>query len=188
METQRKNTLRTLAIAFGVLAASGSLAVFAVPLYELFCQVTGYGGTTQKAGEGAREVLEREVEVRFDGSVNTDLPWTFEPVQTTQTVKLGATALAFYRVTNISDRAVTGQATYNVTPHKAGAYFRKVECFCFTEQTLKPGESTRMPVTYFIDPEMAEDGNLDEVSEITLSYTFFYLDDADDQVAAAATQ
>jgi len=188
MDAQRRKTLRTLTIAFAALTASSLLAVFAVPLYQLFCQVTGYGGTTQQAEQQAREVLDREVEVRFDATVDGDLPWRMEPVQTTQTVKLGETALAFYRVTNTSDRPVTGRATYNITPHKAGAHFRKVECFCFSQQTLAPGESTRMPVTYFIAPAMDDEANLDEVTEVTLSYTFFFVEYAGDRLAATSGQ
>lgn len=185
MTPERRKTVRSLAIAFLALGASGALAVFAVPLYQLFCQVTGYGGTTQRAEGEARTVLDRRISVRFDSTVDAGLPWRFEPMQATQRVRVGETALAFYRATNRSDRAVTGQAIYNVTPHKAGPYFRKVECFCFTEQTLAPGESVRMPVTFFIDPAVAEDDNLDGVHEITLSYTFFFREFADKEVAAA---
>lgn len=184
MTPERRKTVRSVAIALLALGASGSLAVFAVPLYQLFCQVTGYGGTTQRAEGGGREVLERTISVRFDGTVDSSLAWRFEPLQATQRVKIGETALAFYRATNTGDRPITGQATYNVTPHKAGQYFRKVECFCFTEQTLEPGETAKMPVTYFIDPAIAEDANLDGVHEVTLSYTFFFRDYADTQMAA----
>jgi len=184
MTPPRRNTVKAVSIALLALGASGALAVFAVPLYQLFCQVTGYGGTTQRAEGGGREILERTISVRFDGTVDSSLAWRFEPMQATQRVKIGETALAFYRATNTSDRPVTGQATYNVTPHKAGQYFRKVDCFCFTEQTLDPGESVRMPVTYFIDPAIAKDDNLDGVHEITLSYTFFFREFADRRVAA----
>ncbi|GAK34104.1 cytochrome c oxidase assembly protein CtaG [Iodidimonas nitroreducens] len=172
--TQATKNLRAVGLALLALAASGSLAVFAVPLYQLFCQVTGYGGTTQRVDQAGVEILDRVMEVRFDGSVDSALPWAFKPVQTTQSVKVGETALAFYEATNLSDKAITGTAVFNVTPHKAGLYFSKIECFCFTEQTLQPGETVNMPVTYFIDPAIAEEDNLDGVSQIVLSYTFFY--------------
>jgi len=186
MTGDRIRNVRALAIAFLALGSSGALAVFAVPLYELFCQVTGYGGTTQRAEAGARETLDRTITLRFDGSTDRALAWRFEPLAPTQTIRVGATGLTFYQATNLADRPVIGQATYNVTPHKAGQYFRKVECFCFTEQRLEPGESARMPVTYFIDPAIAEDENLADVEEITLSYSFFFLGYADDQLAATA--
>jgi cytochrome c oxidase assembly protein subunit 11 len=163
-----------------VLLACAGAAVFmlgmsyaAVPLYDLFCRVTGFGGTTQVASYEADEILDRIVTVTFDANVNRDLPWRFEPLQRRQTVRIGETGLAFYRVTNQSDRAITGVATYNVTPQKAGVYFNKIECFCFIEQTLQPGESMDMPVTYFVDPAMDGDRYMNDVRTMTLSYTFF---------------
>lgn len=161
---------------FGLLAIMVSLVVASVPLYKLFCQVTGYGGTTQQAASPSDSdgvILSREMTVRFNADVNNKLPWYFKPVQHSVKVKIGEEALAFYRAVNNSSETITGTAVFNVTPFKAGVYFNKVECFCFTEQTLKPGEEVDMPVTFYVDPAIAEDNNLDEVKEITLSYTFF---------------
>ena len=149
----------------------------AVPLYNIFCSVTGYGGTTQVAYAAPSQILDRQVTVRFDANVANRMPWDFKPVDTTMDVRVGETAIAFYRATNHSDRAVTGTASFNVSPPKAGSYFSKIECFCFTEQILGPGESIEMPVTFFVDPDMAEDKNLDNVETITLSYTFFEVED-----------
>lgn len=148
----------------------------AVPLYDLFCKVTGYGGTTMVAEDINTEVISRDVRVRFNASVHRDMPWEFAPAQNDQKLKVGEQAIAYYEAYNPTDKEVTGTATFNVTPHKAGLYFNKVDCFCFTEQVLKPGEKVMMPVVYFIDPEIDEDQNLDEVNEITLSYTFFVQD------------
>ncbi|WP_421792486.1 cytochrome c oxidase assembly protein [Hyphobacterium sp.] len=169
---QNKNS--RLLITLGTVAVTMVGAAYAaVPLYNLFCQVTGYGGTTQVASEAADRVLDRVVEVRFDASTERGMPWTFEPVQTSMTVQVGETNLAFYRVTNNADRPVTGVASYNVTPFKAAPYFSKLECFCFIEQTLQPGESMEMPVLFFVDPLIEEERRMDDVRTITLSYTFF---------------
>ena len=179
---QNKNT-RLLATLSGVAIAMVGAAYAAVPLYNLFCQVTGYGGTTQVADTASDRVLERTVEVRFNASTERGFPWTFEPLQTSMTVRVGETSLAFYRATNTSDRPVTGMATYNVTPFKSAPYFSKLECFCFTEQTLQPGESIEMPVLFFVDPLIDEERRMDDVRTITLSYTFFEQADG----AASAT-
>ncbi|WP_394694059.1 cytochrome c oxidase assembly protein [Hyphobacterium sp.] len=172
---KNKNT-RLMVTLSGVAIAMVGAAYAAVPLYNLFCQVTGYGGTTQVATAEAGSILDRTVEVRFDASQSRDLPWTFEPMQSSMTVRVGETSLAFYRATNNSDRPVTGMASYNVTPFKAAPYFSKLECFCFTEQTLQPGESVEMPVLFFVDPLMDEESRMDDVHTITLSYTFFEQD------------
>ncbi|MBI1391872.1 MAG: cytochrome c oxidase assembly protein [Alphaproteobacteria bacterium] len=167
-------------VAMGVVAgvvAMVCLAFAAVPAYRAFCQVTGWGGTTQRAATGAADVLERRITVRFDGTVGRDLPWTFRPEQMSQTLHVGETGLAFFEATNGSSTPLVGRATFNVSPAKAGQYFNKIECFCFTEQTLKPGETVSMPVTYFVDPKIADDRNLDEVETITLAYTFFRHDE-----------
>jgi cytochrome c oxidase assembly protein subunit 11 len=156
-----------------VVAGMVGMAYAAVPLYDLFCRVTGYGGTTQIAQYDPGQILDREVTVRFDASVNRDFPWTFQPLQREMTVRVGETALAFYRATNTTDRPVTGVASYNVTPFKMGPYFSKLECFCFNEQTLQPGESMDMPVIFFVDPLMDEEERLDDIRTVTLSYTFF---------------
>lgn len=164
---------RIAIVCVSVFAMMIGMAYAAVPLYQLFCQVTGYGGTTGVAEQGADRVLDREVTIRFDANRNPELPWEFRPEQRSVTLKVGETGLAFYRATNLSDKPVTGQATYNVTPMKVGAYFIKIDCFCFTEQKLMPGESVDMPVTFYVDPDIVEEDQLDDVQEITLSYTFY---------------
>lgn len=151
----------------------GGMAYAAVPLYQLFCQVTGYGGTTQRAEEQYSDtILDRTLTVRFDANVN-GLPWAFEPRQREVEVKIGETVQVFYTATNKADRPVSGQATYNVTPQAAGGYFNKVECFCFTEMTLEPGETTEMPIVFFVDPAIVERIETKNIHTITLSYTFF---------------
>ncbi|GAB4525884.1 MAG: cytochrome c oxidase assembly protein [Amphiplicatus sp.] len=174
-----KSNRRTALIVAGAVAAMVGLSFAAVPAYRAFCQVTGWGGTTQRAEAGAQATLARTITIRFDGSTAADLPWRFRPEQISQTLHVGESGLAFYEAENLSDRPVVGRATYNVSPAKAGLYFKKIECFCFTEQRLAPGEKVSMPVTYFIDPAIARDRNLDDVQTITLSYTFFRWDDAE---------
>ncbi len=154
----------------------GALTYAAVPLYQMFCQVTGFGGTTQRADAAPGVVLDRTITVRFDSNVAPGLAWKFEPVQRTIDVKLGQEMLAFYTATNTSDKPVTGTASFNVSPDSAGLHFKKVECFCFTEQTLQPGQSVEMPVSFFVDPEMVADRSAAWISEITLSYTFYPTD------------
>ncbi len=163
----------------GIVAGMLGMSYAAVPLYRLFCQVTGYGGTPQIASEAPREVLDRPVTVRFNADIATGLPWKFEPMQRDMTVKVGETGLAFYRAQNLSDRPIVGMATFNVTPDKAGQYFNKIHCFCFDQQRLEPGQSVDMPVTFFVDPSMAQDRGMNDVYYITLSYTFFPVDDGD---------
>ncbi|WP_421857552.1 cytochrome c oxidase assembly protein [Oceanicaulis sp.] len=167
-----KNT-KVFALCGGIILGMVGMAYAAVPIYDLFCRVTGYGGTTQVVQYDPGQVLDREVTVRFDASRSRDFPWEFEPLQNEMTVRAGETALAFYRATNTSDRPVTGVASYNVTPFKMGPYFSKLECFCFTEQTLDPGQSMDMPVIFFVDPLMDEDARLDDIRTMTLSYTFW---------------
>ncbi len=171
---------RTAVLAFiGALAMLG-VGYAAVPLYELFCQVTGFGGTTQRASESDAALAERlgassggkTISVRFDGTTAKGVPWTFRPEQVTDTVTIGQRDMAIYLARNNSDQPVTGTATFNVEPEQAGAYFNKVQCFCFTEQTLQPGQEVRMPVLYFVDPKALDDPNMDGVEQITLSYTF----------------
>lgn len=173
-----RNT-RLLFICGTVAVSMVGAAYAAVPLYDLFCRVTGYGGTTQVAVAAADRVLDREVTVRFDASRNGGLPWEFEPLDRSITVNVGESALAYFRATNTSDRPVTGVATYNVTPYKAAPYFVKLECFCFTEQTLQPGESIDMPVLFFVDPDIESDRRADDITTITLSYTFFEGEEGD---------
>lgn len=182
---QNKNA-RIAAFAGIAAVAMVGAAFAAVPLYSLFCKVTGYGGTTQVAVGEAGEVLDREVTILFDANTSRDIPWQFEPVQRSITLHVGESGLAYYRATNTSDHRVTGVATYNVAPYKAAAYFSKIECFCFTEQTLEPGQSMDMPVLFFVDPLIAEERRLDDVTAITLSYTFFETDEAASSQSDAA--
>ena len=170
-----KSNLRVAAFAACFALGMLGMAYAAVPLYQMFCQVTGFAGTTQRAerAPSADQVLDRTMTVRFDANVTSGLGWEFKPVQRTITLKLGENKLAFYRATNPSDEPVTGTATFNVAPEAAGAYFNKIDCFCFTEQTLKPGESVEMPVSFFIDPEIMKDRSARRISQITLSYTFY---------------
>ena len=163
----------TVAALLGVLAGMGGLTYAAVPLYQLFCRVTGFGGTTQVAAAAPEVVTDRVITVRFNADVGRDMPWRFRPIQREMTVRVGETGLASYFAENLSDAVVVGSAVFNVTPHKAGPYFTKIACFCFDEQTLVPGERVEMPVTFFIDPAIMDDDNLDDVDTITLSYTFF---------------
>ena len=165
----------TGAILFGFVAVMVGVAFTSEPLYRTFCQVTGYGGTTQVAEKAVTPNLisDQMVSVRFDANVNHDLPWRFRPVQRVVKVRLGEQALAFFEATNQSDKPIVGTATFNVAPYKAGSYFNKIECFCFSEQILAPGQTVQMPVTFFVDPEMIKDRNTRDVRTITLSYTFF---------------
>ncbi|MBN9261501.1 MAG: cytochrome c oxidase assembly protein [Hyphomicrobium sp.] len=164
---------RVAVICAGVVACMLGLAYASVPLYDLFCRVTGYGGTTQRAERPANTTLTRSMTVRFDANVGGGLPWEFAPVSGPQTLPIGENGLAFYRVTNTSDRPIVGSATYNVAPEQAGIYFNKLACFCFTEQRLEPGESLEMPVSYFVDPEIIKDADASRLTTITLSYTFY---------------
>lgn len=165
---------KTAVILFSVVAGMIGLAFASDPLYRIFCKVTGYGGTTQVAGVPPEtKVIDQRVTVRFDANVNKTLPWRFKPVQNTIKVRLGEQAIAFYEATNLSDQPIVGTATFNVAPYKAGEYFNKIDCFCFTEQVLKPGQTVQMPVTFFVDPAIIKDRNTIDVKTITLSYTFF---------------
>ncbi|MES2491693.1 MAG: cytochrome c oxidase assembly protein [Pseudomonadota bacterium] len=164
----------------GTYAALGALAMLglgyaSVPLYRLFCQVTGFNGTTQRATAAeadAVKVLPIAITVRFDANVDRTLPWEFKPLQITQRVQIGARSLAAYSARNLSGQPITGRASFNVEPEEAGKYFKKIQCFCFTQQTLQPGQQVNMPVTYFVDPEIMQDDDAKQVEQITLSYTF----------------
>ncbi len=169
----------------GAFAMAG-MAYAAVPLYQMFCQVTGLGGTTQKAEKPSEVVLDRLVTVRFDANVSPKLGWSFEPVQRTVEAHIGENMLVFYRATNTSDRKITGTATFNVAPDAAGLYFSKIECFCFKEQTLEPGQSIEMPVSFFIDPALVKDPESSRLKDITLSYTFYPVEGAKAEGQAAA--
>jgi cytochrome c oxidase assembly protein subunit 11 len=176
---------RTLAQTAGVVVVMGSLAWAAVPFYDWFCRVTGFGGATGVAEAGSDVILDQTVLVRFDASLDAGMPWTFKPVETTMTLRLGETGLAFYEAHNPTDRVVAGSASYNVTPYAAGGYFEKIACFCFQEQVLQPGETVLMPVSFFVDPEILQDDEGQFVTEITLSYTFYEIDPPDETEQAA---
>ena len=171
---------RTLALTIGVVVLMASLAWAAVPLYDWFCRVTGYGGATGVASAGSDEVLDQTITVRFDASLARDMPWRFKPMQREMEIRIGETGLAFYEASNPTDRPVAGQASYNVAPFDAGGFFTKIDCFCFTEQVLQPGETVQMPVTFYVDPAIVADRDAKHVDRITLSYTFYEIDMPED--------
>ncbi|QIR84284.1 cytochrome c oxidase assembly protein [Paracoccus sp. AK26] len=163
---------KTVTWLVGVVVTMGALAWAAVPFYDWFCRVTGFGGTTQVAVSAPDHVLDEVVRVRFDANVDKNLEWTFRPMQTSMEIKIGENGLAFYEAINNSDVPITGTASYNVAPEVSGYYFSKIECFCFTEQTLQPGERIEMPVSFYVDPELVTDRDASWIRDITLSYTF----------------
>lgn len=167
----------TASLLVGVIAGMLGLTAASVPLYRLFCQVTGYGGTTQRAEQAPGPIEGQTIKVRFNADIAQGLPWTFVPAKHEIEIPIGEQHLAFYRAHNNSKRPITGRATFNVTPAKAGYYFTKIECFCFTEQRLGPGETADMPVSFFVDPAILEDPETQDVHAITLSYTFFMSDE-----------
>ncbi|APX16999.1 cytochrome c oxidase assembly protein [Phaeobacter inhibens] len=167
---------KTVVQLVGVVVLMGGLAWASVPFYDWFCRVTGFGGVTGVAEQGSDTVLDQTITVRFDASKERDMPWQFTPVEHEMEIKIGETGLAFYEAYNPTDRPVAGQASYNVTPYSAGAFFEKIACFCFEEQVLQPGERVEMPVTFFVDPEIVEDRDGKYVHTITLSYTFYEID------------
>jgi cytochrome c oxidase assembly protein subunit 11 len=167
----RRNALVGV-ICFAVFAGMVGAAFAAVPLYRAFCQLTGYDGTIRKAEKAPDKALDRKITVRFDTNTR-DLPWTFKAKQLNQTLKIGETGLAYFTVTNNSDRPYTARASYNVVPEQAGAYFQKLQCFCFSDQTIGPHQTVEFPVLYFVDPKFATDFETRGSTEVTLSYTFF---------------
>jgi len=179
MEQQAQKTVlarrnrRTVLAAAGVVTFMVGLSFAAVPLYDLFCRVTGFGGTTQRSAAAPGAAGDRPITIRFNATTHPNLPWRFTPEQPSVTLRLGEEGLAFYSATNRSETPVTGVSTYNVTPEKVGRYFHKIACFCFDEQTLTPGERVDMPVTFWVDPKIAEDPSTRDVTTITLSYSFF---------------
>ena len=180
-DTSRRN-LRTGAFAFAGALAMLGLGYASVPLYRLFCQVTGFGGTTMNATESdavraAAAATGQKISIRFDATTAMGMPWTFRPAQATDTVTIGERDIATYIARNDSDQPITGVASFNVEPEQAGKYFNKIQCFCFTEQTLQPGQEVTMPVLYFVDPAMLDDPNMKGVEQITLSYTFHRAED-----------
>ncbi len=175
-ETKRRSNVRIAIACLAFFTGMIGLAYASVPLYELFCRVTGYGGTTQVADQAPVEVLDRTMTVRFDANTDTSLGWDFDPVERSVTFQIGELKQVAYEATSKRLLPSTGTATFNVTPQAAGAYFNKMECFCFTETTLEPGEQMDMPVVFFIDPAIVDAPELKDVSTITLSYTFFEVD------------
>lgn len=173
-DNQRKKNNISIALALvGLVIGMVCLAYAAVPLYRIFCDVSGFGGATRQSSQVPDHTLSRKITVRFNADVSPDIYWDFKPLQPYVEVSLGENRLAFFEATNRSSEPVTGVATFNVTPDKAGAYFNKVQCFCFNNQTLQPGQTVQMPVSFFIDPAMNDDPNMAEVTTLTLSYTFF---------------
>ncbi len=177
---ENRNSRTALYALLGALFMLG-MGYAAVPLYDLFCRVTGFGGTTQRydpvAAAETPKVLSDTVSVRFDANVSPKLPWKFYPEHPTDTVSIGARDMAIFIAQNNSPHPITGTATFNVTPDQAGKYFTKIQCFCFTQQTLKPGEQIRMPVLFFVDPKIKDDPDARDIQEITLSYTFYPVDE-----------
>ncbi|MDJ0642291.1 MAG: cytochrome c oxidase assembly protein [Erythrobacter sp.] len=176
LELDRAN-LRTGILALLGAAAMVGMGFASVPLYRLFCQVTGFGGTTQVASEtdaslASQAATGEKMSIRFDASTASNMPWTFTPAQSTDTVEIGQRDMAVYVAKNTGSRAITGTATFNVEPSQAGKYFHKIQCFCFTEQTLQPGQEVNMPVLYYVDPAIRDDEFMADVEQITLSYTF----------------
>lgn len=173
---------RTGILAFTLAGAMVGVGYAAVPLYKLFCEATGFGGTIQRVdgdiapGQG---VVGKTMSIRFDANHVNELPWRFAPEKSTETVTIGEREMAFFVAKNLSDKPITGRASYNVTPSQAGRYFNKIQCFCFTEQTLQPGQEVRMPVIYYVDPGIITDSDANSVKEITLSYTFHQVDETD---------
>jgi len=184
MSDQTQTHARTVVKLLSVVAVMTGLGFASVPLYDLFCRVTGYGGTTSTAEAGSDVVLDQTIRVRFDASTEADMPWEFSPPDAPMEIRIGETGMAFYTAYNPTDRPVAGTASYNVTPFSAGLYFSKIDCFCFTQQILAPGERVEMPVTFYVDPEIVEDADTRSIPAITLSYTFYETDLPDDEYAA----
>ena len=175
---------KTATLAVGVVLLMGSLAWASVPFYNWFCRVTGFGGTTAVADAGSDVVLDQTIIIRFDASLNAGMPWEFKPVVREIELRIGETGLAFYEAYNPTDRPVAGQASYGVTPYAAGGFFTKIDCFCFEEQVLQPGERVLMPVSFYVDPEIVDDRDAKYVRHITLSYTFYEIDLPEEAQAA----
>lgn len=181
---------KTVAQTVSVVVLMGGLAWASVPFYDWFCRVTGFGGVTNVSETGSDVILDKTIKIRFDASLEREMSWEFKALQPEMTIRLGETGLAFYEAYNPTDRPIAGQASYNVAPYDAGAFFTKIECFCFTEQVLMPGERVEMPVTFYVDPEIVEDRDAKYTKHITLSYTFYEIDMPETAAldAAPATQ
>ncbi len=178
------NNRKTVIILASVALAMLTLGFASKPLYDTFCKVTGYGGTTGTAEANDSQIIDRVVRVNFDSNTAPDLPWAFEPEQKHMDIKLGQSGLAYYKVKNLSDKPVVGTATFNVTPIKAAPYFIKTECFCFTEQLIEPGQEMSMPVLFFVEPLLDSENRLNDIKDITLSYTFFRVENPKEASAA----
>ncbi|WP_221792065.1 cytochrome c oxidase assembly protein [Aquisediminimonas sediminicola] len=178
MTALAQRNAKTGALAGLLAVAMIALGFAAVPIYRIFCQVTGFGGTTMRVAESAlpAKPVGKILSIRFDSNVAEGMPWHFVPEKFTDNAAIGARKIAIYTAKNLSSAPITGRATFNVTPIQAGKYFSKIQCFCFTEQTLKAGQEVRMPVTYFVDPKIMDDPDTKDISEITLSYTFYPVD------------
>ena len=174
--TAPRSNGRTVFKLVAVVLTMGALSWAAVPFYSWFCKVTGFGGTTNVAEQASDTVLDEKVRVRFDSNVDPNMGWTFRPLQREMELRIGENAIAFYEAVNTTDQPITGTASYNVAPDAAGYYFNKIECFCFTEQTLQPGERVEMPVSFYVDPEIVADRDAGRIRDITLSYTFHRTD------------
>ena len=172
MTGPQKTVLQTV----GVVVLMGGLAWASVPFYDWFCRVTGFGGTPSVSEVASDEILDQTIKIRFDASLNGTMPWRFQPAVREMEIRIGETGLAFYEAHNPTDRPVAGSASYNVAPYEAGGFFSKIQCFCFEEQVLEPGETVMMPVSFYVDPEIVTDLDAQYVHTITLSYTFYEID------------
>ncbi|MGR3454784.1 cytochrome c oxidase assembly protein [Pseudooceanicola sp.] len=181
-----KGTTKTLLMTVGTVVTMGALAWASVPFYDWFCRVTGFGGVTNVAEAGSDTVLDRTIKIRFDANTDPGLPWEFKPMQREVELKIGETGIAFYEAYNPTNRPVAGSASYNVAPYDAGYFFTKIDCFCFTQQVLQPGERVEMPVTFYVDPAMVDDRDAKYIKRITLSYTFYETELPEEQDVATA--
>lgn len=181
MDAKAKTVLRLVS----VVVVMGGLAWASVPFYDWFCRVTGFGGTTGQAAAGSDDILDQTIKVRFSASKERDFPWEFKPMQREVELRIGETGLAFYEAYNPTDRPIAGSASYNVAPYEAGGFFTKIDCFCFEEQVLQPGERVEMPLTFYVDPEIVTDRDAKYVHTITLGYTFYEIDLPEEQAALA---
>lgn len=179
---------KTVAQTMSLVVFMGALAWASVPFYDWFCRVTGFGGVTGVSDVAPDDVLDQTIKIRFDGSLNSNMAWTFKPVEREMEVRIGETGLAFYEAYNPTNRPIAGSASYNVTPYQAGGFFNKIQCFCFEEQVLQPGERVQMPVTFYVDPEIVEDRDGKYIHTITLSYTFYEIDLPEGYAAAQALE
>jgi len=184
---QMSGATKTLLVTVSVVLFMGAMAWAAVPFYSWFCRVTGYGGTTNVAEQGSDVILDKTIKIRFDASIERGMPWEFKPMQREMELRIGETGLAFFEAYNPTDHVVWGQASYNVSPYSAGSYFDKIECFCFTEQVLQPGERAQMPVTFYVDPDIVNDEDAKYAKVITLSYTFHEIPPPDDAAASSGS-